>query len=344
MYICKNNNFILISFEMLNTNLMKKFLYFSLLILTVVSCKKNENIKEEAEEKQLNIEVVRYDKAFFETKPQDFPKLKAQYPEFFPEILTTQQEQALLESISHPMWRKLYQEVEKKYDKFDREKEEIEKLFKYLQFYYPSTKVPKVYTVINDVDPEKKMIYDRDKNVLIISLEMYLGKDSWVYEYPEYLKKTFEEGQMLPDVVEQLSYGKIKPPTERDFLSQIIYAGKQMYMKDVLLPEVSDEDKICYTADEITWCEENDMEVWKYFVEENLLYSSDQKLVQNFIAPGPFSKFGMNNDKDTPPRIGVWLGWQIVRSFMENNDIPMQKMMVLDAKEIFQKSKYKPAK
>jgi uncharacterized protein YjaZ len=52
----------------------------------------------------------------------------------------------------------------------------------------------------------------------------------------------------------------------------------------------------------------------------------------------------MDNDSETPPRIGVWLGWQIVRSFMENNDIPMQKMMVLDAKEIFQKSKYKPAK
>jgi hypothetical protein len=224
----------------------------------VASCKKNDKIKEEAEEKPLTVEIVRYDKVFFETKPHDFSKLKAQYPEFFPESMTPQQEQGLLESISDPMWRKLYQEVEKRYNNFDAQKEEIERLFKYVQFYYPRTKVPKVYTMINNADPEQKVIYDRDRNALIISLEMYLGKDSWVYEYPEYLKKTFEEGQMLPDIVDQLSYGKIKPPTERDFLSQIIYAGKQMYMKDVFLPEVSDEDKICYSADEVKWCEENE--------------------------------------------------------------------------------------
>lgn len=344
MYICKNNNFILISIEMLKTNLMKKFLCFSLLILTVASCKKNDKIKDEAEEIPVTIEVNRYDKAFFETKPQDFSKLKAQYPEFFPASMTQQQEQALFASISDPMWRKLYQEVEKRYDNFDKEKEGIERLFKYVQFYYPKVKTPKVYTMINEADPDYKVIYDKDKNTLLISLEMYLGKDSWVYEYPEYLKKTFEPGQMLPDIVESLSFDKVKPPTERDFLSQIIYAGKKMYLKDVLLPEVSDEDKIGYTAEELKWCEDNDVEVWKYFVEENLLYSPDQKLLQNFLEPGPFSKFGRENDNETPSRIGVWVGWQIVRSFMENNDVPMQQLMLMDAKEIFQKSKYKPAK
>jgi uncharacterized protein YjaZ len=62
------------------------------------------------------------------------------------------------------------------------------------------------------------------------------------------------------------------------------------------------------------------------------------------IAPGPFSKFGLDSDNQTPPRVATWIGWQIVRSFMENNDIPAQQMMLMDAKEIFQKSKYKPVK
>lgn len=330
-----------ISFEILNTNLMKKFLYFLSLSLLFVSCKKNEMVKEEAEEIPLTVEVDRYDKAFYESKPQDLPKLKAQYPDFFPQGID---EKYLTEKMTHPMWRELYKEVEKRYENFDAQKVEIEKLFKYITFYYPKTQVPKVITVIQDMDPDYKVIYAEKKNVLIISLELYLGKGHKFYEFPEYEKKTFEPNQMMPDIVQSFSLGKVKPPTERDFLSQIIYAGKQMYLKDVLLPDVSDEDKICYTAEELKWCEDNDVEVWKYFVEENLLYSTNPKLVQNFIVPGPFSKFGRDNDSETPSRIGVWLGWQIVRSYMDNNDVPIQKLMIMDAKEIFQKSKYKPAK
>lgn len=341
MYICKNNNFKFISFEMVNSNLMKKFLCFLCVTMLVVSCKKNDKIVKDAEEIPLTIEVDRYDKAFFESKPQDLPMLKAKYPDFFPPGID---EKYLAEKMVHPMWRQLYQEVEKRYNNFDAQKTDIEKLFKYIKYYYPETKTPKVITVIQDMDPDYKVIYSRDKNVLIISLELYLGKDHKFYEYPNYQKKTFEPTQMLPDIVESFSHYIVKPPSERDFLSQMVYAGKQMYLKDVLLPETSEEDKICYTTEELKWCDDNDVEVWKYFVEENMLYSTSSKLTQNFIAPGPFSKFGMDTDKDTPARIGVWFGWQIVRSFMENNNVPVQKLMLMDAKEIFQKSKFKPTK
>ena len=124
----------------------------------------------------------------------------------------------------------------------------------------------------------------------------------------------------------------------------MIFSGTQMYLYDVLLPHYSDEDKICYTPEQLKYCKDNEANMWRFFIEENLLYSNDAKLAQRFISPAPFSKFGLISDNETPGRIGVWVGWQIVRSFMENNNIPMQQMLVMDAKEIFQKSKYKPKK
>jgi uncharacterized protein YjaZ len=84
--------------------------------------------------------------------------------------------------------------------------------------------------------------------------------------------------------------------------------------------------------------------MWRFFIEEKLLYDTDAKLSQRFISPSPFSKFGLISDNETPGRIGAWFGLQIVRSFMKNNDIPMQEMMAMDAAAIFQKSKYKPKK
>lgn len=321
---------------------MKKFILLVLLAIAVVSCDKNKKVIAEAEEIPVTVEVDRYEKAFFESKPSDLPLLKEKYPFFFPPSVS---DTALVEKMTNPLWRQLYQEVEKRYGNFETEKAGIEDLFRYIKYYYPKTKIPKVVTVIQDMDAEYKTIYSEDKNMLIISLELYLGKNHKFYEFPQYMKNTFEPNQMLPDIVDSFGFVKVKPPTDREFLSQMLYEGKKLYLKDVLLPETSEEDKICYTTEQLQWCAENDVDVWRYFVEEKLLYSTDTKLIQRFIAPAPFSKFGRDNDNTTPPRIANWIGWQIVRSFMENNsDVPVQKMLVMDAKEIFQKSKYKPVK
>lgn len=318
---------------------MKKYILLVLFLFAIVSCSKKSEIQKKAEEIPVNIKVDRYDKAFFETPPNELPKLKRQYPEFFPPSIS---DSVLVDKMTNPLWRELYSEVQKKYSNFDTETAEIEDLFRYIKYYYPKTQVPKVYTVIQEMDTDYKVIYT--EKVLIISLELYLGKNHKFYEYPKYLKQTFEPSQILPDIVESFSRTKAKPPVQKDLLSLMIYSGKQMYLNDVLLPDYSDEDKICYTPEQLKYCKDNEANMWRFFIEENLLYSNDTKLASRFISPAPFSKFGLISDNETPGRIGVWVGWQIVRSFMENNNIPMQQMLVMDAKEIFQKSKYKPKK
>ncbi len=65
-------------------------------------------------------------------------------------------------------------EVEKKYSNFDTETSQIEELFKHIKYYFPKTKIPKVYTIISEMDYQNKVIYAND--MLVISLELYLGK------------------------------------------------------------------------------------------------------------------------------------------------------------------------
>ena len=318
---------------------MKKIVVLVLFTFILFSCSKNNKIQAAAEEIPMDIKVERFDKAFFETPVNDLPKLKAQFPAFFPANVP---DSVWTNKMTNPLWRELYSEVQKRYSNFDKEKAGIEDLFRYIKYYYPKTRTPKVVTLIYDMDSDYKTIYA--DSLVLISLEMYLGKKHKFYEFPVYQKQTFEPSQILPDIVQDFSIRKVKPPVEKDFLSLMIYSGKQLYLKDVLLPEYSDEDKICYTPEQLKWCEDNDTDVWRYFIEEKLLYSNDPKLAQRFISPAPFSKFGLVSDNETPGRVATWVGWQIVRSFMDNNDISMQQMMLMDAKEIFQKSKYKPKK
>jgi uncharacterized protein YjaZ len=84
--------------------------------------------------------------------------------------------------------------------------------------------------------------------------------------------------------------------------------------------------------------------MWRYFIENELLYDNDQKLNNRFINPAPFSKFYLEIDNESPGRVGAWVGWQIVRSYMKNNEVPLPELLKMSPKEIFEKSKYKPKK
>lgn len=318
---------------------MKFFLLPIVFCLLFWSCDQKSKVEKAIEETPVNTKVERFDKLFFETPPKDLDKLKKQFPYFFsPKVNDT----VWLNKMTAPIWREVYTEVQKKYSNTDAIQNEVETLFKHIKYYFPKTKNPKIITLISDMDPSNKAIYA--DSLVLISLELYLGKEHKFYQFPKYLKQNFEERQMMPDLVSSFSTREIAPSIEKNFLSQMIYFGKQLYLKDILLPEYNDAEKMGYTPEQIIWCQENESYIWRYFIEREMLYSDEQKLTSRFIDPAPFSKFYLEIDNESPGQVGAWIGWQIVRSYMENNDATVGELMKTNAKEIFEKSKYKPKK
>jgi gliding motility-associated lipoprotein GldB len=318
---------------------MKKNLFFVVLCLFLLSCEKKNKIENAVDKITLEVKVERFDKVFFETSPNDLAKVKAAFPFFFPE---GNDNSVWLNKMQDPIWRELYTEVQKKYADFTPVKVELESLFKHIKYYFPQTKIPKVITIISEMDYKNKVIYA--DSLVIISLELYLGKNHKFYQFPNYIKQNFEQRQIIPDIVSSFSSRKIAPVVDKNMLSQMIYFGKQLYLKDLLLANYSDAEKMGYTPEQMKWCEENESYMWRYFIEKEMLYSDDQKLIPRFINPAPFSKFYLEIDNESPGQVGAWIGWQIVRSYMKNNDVPIADLLKTDAKEIFVKSKYKPKK
>lgn len=318
---------------------MRIFLVSCILSLMFFSCNKKSADEKKIEALPVQIKIDRFDQVFFESSPKDLQKIKKRYPFFFPEGIP---DSVWVNKINNPLWRELFAEVQKKYKKSETIEAELEKVFKHIKFHFPKTKSPKVYTVIAEMDYDNKVIYA--DSLVIISLEMYLGKDHKFYEFPAYIRQNFEQRQMMPDLV--ASFGKSKITTEKDntLLSQMIYHGKLLYLKDLLLSNYTDDEKMGYTPKEINWCEENESYIWRYFLENELLYSNELKLNSRFITPAPFSKFYLEIDNESPGQVGAWIGWQIVRSFVKNNDVPVAKLLEINAKELFKKSKYKPKK
>jgi gliding motility-associated lipoprotein GldB len=318
---------------------MKLYLLPIVFCMLFWSCDQKSKVEKAIEETPVEIKVERFDKIFFETPPKDLAKVKKQFPYFFsPQINDT----VWLNKMQAPIWREVYTEVQKKYSNIESVQNDLETLYKHIKYYFPETKQPKLITLISDMDYNNKAIYA--DSLVIVSLELYLGKDHKFYQFPKYIKQNFEQSQIMPDIVTSFSTRKIALPTDKNLLSQMIYFGKELYLKDVLLPESSDADKIGYTPEQIVWCQENEGYIWRYFVERQMLFNDDQKLTNRFIDPAPFSKFYLEIDNDSPGQVGSWIGWQMVRSFMANNDITVAQLMKTDAKEIFEKSKYKPKK
>ncbi|WP_268848900.1 gliding motility lipoprotein GldB [Flavobacterium aestivum] len=318
---------------------MKLYLLPVVFCLLFWSCDQKSKVEKAIEETPVEIKVERFDKIFFETPPKDLAKVKKQFPYFFsPQINDT----VWLNKMQAPIWREVYTEVEKKYSNIESVRNDLETLYKHMKYYFPETKQPKLITLISDMDYNNKAIYA--DSLVIVSLELYLGKDHKFYQFPKYIKQNFEQSQIMPDIVSSFSTRKIAPPTDKNLLSKMIYFGKELYLKDVLLPDYSDADKMGYTKEQIVWCQENESYIWRYFIERQMLFSDEQKLTNRFIDPAPFSKFYLEIDNDSPGRVGAWIGWQMVRSYMANNEVTVAQLMKMDAKEIFEKSKYKPKK
>jgi gliding motility-associated lipoprotein GldB len=315
---------------------MPKHFIFFFLFLALFACDKKPEAEKAVAKIPMDIKVVRFDKLFFETPPQDLPKLKRQFPYFFP----GSDDKVWTDKMQDPQWRALYAEVERKFPDFGVEKTQAEDLFRHVKYYFPKTRTPKIVTLIGEMDYHNKVI-DAD-SLMLVSLELYLGANHKFYDYPKYLKQNFEPAQMMPDMAEAVAKSHVPPASDATLLAGMVYYGKILYLKDLFLPETSDAQKIGYLPEQLKWCEENEADMWRYFIDGKLLYDTDSRLPGRFLTESPFSKFYLEIDNESPGRVGQWIGWQIVRSFMQHNDVALQKMLMMDARQIFEQSHYKP--
>lgn len=322
---------------------MKKYILLPLLALLLFSCKDENAAEDKVAEVQVGkVNITRFDDLFYNSKPGDLPRLKKQFPYLFP---PEDPDTVWTNKIKTPLLQELHAEVDKQYPADNKKLgDDIEGLLQHIKYYYPKTNMPHVVTLISEMDYESRVIYA--DTLVLISLDLYLGSEHRYYvDFPKYQRENFKPSQILPDLVSAFSHGKIAPSKDYTLLSSMIYFGKQLYLKDKLIPAVADYDKIGYTKEQMAWMKENEAEVWRFFVEGKLFYDTDPKLLNRFINPAPFSKFYLGFDNETPGRAGQWVGWQIVRAYMENNkDVTLQQLMAADAKTIFDNSKYKPAK
>jgi gliding motility-associated lipoprotein GldB len=308
--------------------------------LFCVSCAEDSKIESEIAKINVDFNIERFDEAFFNAAASDLPQLKETYPFLFSKQVP---DSAWVNRLKDTLQDQLLTEVSKKYSNLNATKIQLEKLFQHLKYYDKTFSIPRVITLTNDVDYRRKTIVT--DSIVLIALDNFLGVNHPFYQnIPRYLTENMQEAQIIPELAEGYAEKYTFQLSRKSLLDEMIYFGKLLYFKDVMIPFTSDAQKIGYSEAQLEWSAANESQIWSYFIEKELLYSTDNKLLSRFIADAPFSKFYLELDNQSPGRLGQYMGWQIVRAYANTTGEDVMSILQKDPEEIFRKSKFKPKK
>jgi hypothetical protein len=182
-------------------------------------------------------------------------------------------------------------------------------------------------------------------SALIVSLDMYLGDTSQYYKmlrYPQYQVRRMNTQHLPADIARGWLLTEFDTmPANNVLISHAIFYGKLYYAVEALLPDAHDSLVIGYSGKQLKYCDEYEKKLWGYMAANNRLFANDLNVVRELTGEGPFTGA---ISKDCPPRIAMWVGWQIVRSYMKKNEkVTLAELMAEpDAQMILNKSKYRP--
>ena len=299
----------------------------------------------------MHFSVIRLDSLFVKTPDDQFAKLCEQYPYFFTSTISTEEWLQIRNGLIFPeqpsfklYYSDIYSEIQKNLGDFAAQKKELKNLFQHLKYYFPKFEPPRVVTFISRVDYESRVIYA--DSLLLIGSDNYLGeKHPYYTDMQQYISTELDKKYLAVDVADAFANKLVPRGAHLTFLDNMIYEGKKLYLAHKLLPKKDLAALLRYSDEKYQWAEDNEPEIWRYFIEKQLLYQTDKKLLLRFIYPAPFSKFYLELDSQSPGQIGKFIGLRIVQAYAERNpDTPLVKLLTLSSEELFNKSLYKPKK
>ena len=227
--------------------------------------------------------------------------------------------------VQDSMMKVVSHDIEQEFGDFVEQEERIIDIFKHLKYYLPEAPIPENIITYNSAF--NFGVVSTDKRIGL-GLEMYLGMDNIIIQrigFPLYMKEKMDKEYLPVDVAHSWIITNVMGEDKGEtFLSSMIYFGKLRYILDALMPDLPDHTKLRYTEEEYDWCLASEFNVWQYLVDMNWIYSTDIKVKMRFFDESP-ETVGIEG---SPGRIGQFIGWQMVKAYMEKNpDVSLEELM-----------------
>ncbi|HWK06521.1 MAG TPA: hypothetical protein VNS58_22960 [Puia sp.] len=336
------------------------FAFLAFFILLLSSCGHNGKSPDISGIDQKEVHIERFDTAFFSLDSNNVVpglyRLSKQYPYFTGDFVGNILGAGPLSDTSHLAFLAARQffvsylpvkdSLEEKYQRLDWLEKELTKGFRFVKYYFPHYNLPqKVVAFIGPFDGPGVAI---TSYALAIGLQSYAGRNFSFYLsgkgqdlYPIYISRRFEPEYITANCLNALATDIFPDSSEgRPLIEQMIIKGRYWWLAEKLLPDASDSIRTGYTQSQLSWCASNEASVWNFFLTNTDLYTVDPDIIKNYIGEGPKT---LTMPDASPGNIGAWVGWQMVKKYAgEHSGLTPEQVMRTPAREIFDKSKYKP--
>lgn len=343
---------------------MRITVLFLLTAFILISCSDDNNVPDVSNIK-VDIPVERFDRDFFSLDTIGIEKglsaLYAKSPEishiFIYRILglsDSLQNEEVVRFIRQNKF--LADSANKTFENMNDVKKDFEQAFRYVKYYYPQYRAPKLVTIVGPPDAFAKNTYGELTTSFLtdvylgVSLQFYLGGSFSLYQdpfyvtniAPQYRSRRFDKKYLVADAMKLIA-DDISPDKSlgKGLIEQMIEKGKQWWLLDKFLPTTHDSIKTGYTKNQLNWCKANEGLIWNEIITtEKDLYTKDPLTLQNYIGEAPFTQ---SLGPQSPGNIGQWIGWRIVEKFAEKNQsMSVDGILKTDARKILGEAKYKP--
>lgn len=294
------------------------------------------------------VTIKQYGKAIFTLDTADLAtQLKILKPEF-PLFLDGDLDdpgtiQKMADFITDPKLIKAFNDCRAVYPDLVWLEKELTEVFRHYRYYFPGQPVPEVYTYVSGFDFEFKVQFYNTN--LLIALDMYLGSDYPAYQQlgvPQYVIRRFDRSYITRDCAYEIARSALMyRKLGNHLIDFMINEGKLLWFVSQLNPEIPETILFDYTPEQMDWVRQNEGLVWAFMIENEALYSSNPDYMQKLIMEGPFTSYFGN---EAPPRLGAYIGYQIVDSYMQaqKEETLSDLMQEYDPRTILKFSKYKP--
>lgn len=324
------------------------------LIILLGSCSQKNRFRIDTTKNRVEVKIHRFDKDLLKLDTTNMKagldSLYARYPDFLPvftaNILdTTATDTIAIRNLFHQfLTDTTFTSVNKKtlqtFSNISDIEKQVSDAYTYIHYYFPAVKLPEIYFYVSGFN---RAVMMNDK-FIGIGTDFYLGSDYPAYQNLsyQYMLQNMRRESVATDLVSTTLFRMfVMNSSEYRLLDNMLFRGKVMYLLSVFMPNEKPENLMGYSPEQWKWSKTYEKQVWAAIIDQKHLFSTDVQLIRKYMNDAPFTA---PISQESPGRLGTWIGWQIVDSYMTKNPkISLTDLMnENNYQKMLEESGYKP--
>lgn len=306
------------------------------------------------ESERIHVRIERFDSLLYANRFQLNPALIANWYQLYPDFLKLYVEELIGISsfedpemplqlqafLSDPFVDTLFRDVQALYPNLEDIEKELSEAYSYFYHFFPDQPFYQPIGMVSAFQYKNAL----SDSILMLGLDLYLGRNYRYYPQVSYITAymlpRLEPNRLVPDAIRMMIADMLPPMgSQPNLISEMVNEGKALYILQSIMPGLQDSLLLNYTSQEALWAKANELSIWEYLLNENLLYSNDRRIISRLMNDGPFTA-GL--PQESPSRLGTFTGWKIVSSYMKkNNGVTLPALLQIPSQELLKASGYK---